>query len=310
MPSTARQFKTGNAEAQIAAAYNEAGYRYGKYADGGGRTLFTFDGRHAYGDRKSWETIETKLLGLRARGLKRLRVLDIGCGPGTWLRRVVVRARQIGFEEIIARGVDIAEAQLHRARLLSRGLCELDGVQLTYGFGDLRGEIDAPQADICLCLYGVLNHVPVSDLPDVMRRVSALTAGYFIATVRTAGSQPTVYVDEVSAARHFHQDNQINRLDVEFANGRRASFQSHLFARAELERLATQGFDVEEIRGLDLFHSRFASDPRWNPKHTAFTGRLAQELGRLEDRYCCDPGFVDHAAHLLLVARHKAMVRP
>ena len=91
---------------------------------------------------------------------------------------------------------------------------------------------------------------------------------------------------------------------------RRASFQSHLFARAELERLAAQGFDVEEIRGLDLFHSRFASDPRWNPKNTAFAGRLAQELGRLEDRYCCDPGFVDHAAHLLLVARHKAMVRP
>src|SRR5271170_989610 len=52
MPSTVREFKTGNAEAQIAAAYNEAGYRYGKYADGGGRTLFTFDGRHAYGDRK------------------------------------------------------------------------------------------------------------------------------------------------------------------------------------------------------------------------------------------------------------------
>ena len=174
-------------------------------------------------------------------GLKRLKVLDIGCGPGTWLRRVVVRARQIGFEEIIARGVDIAEAQLHRARLLSRGLCELKGVQLTYGYGDLRGEIDAPQADICLCLYGVLNHVPVADLPDVMGRMAALTAGYFIATVRAIGSQPTVYVDEVSAARSFHQDNLSNRLDVEFANGRRASFQSHLFSRTELTRLVSSG---------------------------------------------------------------------
>ena len=305
-----RPLQIANAEAQIAAAYNEAGYRYGKYADGGGRTLFTFDGRHSYGDRKSWEAIEHKLLGLRARGLRRLRVLDIGCGPGTWLRRVVVRARQIGFEEIIARGVDIAEAQFHRARLLSRGLCELDGVQLTYGYGDLRGEIDAPQADICLCLYGVLNHVPVADLPDAMRRLTALTAGYFVTTVRAVGSQPTVYVDEVSAALRFNQDNLINRLDVEFANGRRASFQSHLFSRAELERLAAPGFEVEEIRGLDLFHGRFAKDPRWNPKSAAPLGRLSQELGRLEERYCRDPGFVDHAAHLLMVARHKAMVRP
>jgi SAM-dependent methyltransferase len=309
MPSTVRQFKTINAEAQIAAAYNEAGYRYGKYADGRGRTLFTFDGRHSYGDRKSWEAIEHKLLGLRARGLKRLRVLDIGCGPGTWLRRVVVRARQIGFEEIIARGVDIAEAQLHRARLLSRGLCELKGVQLTYGYGDLRGEIDAPQADICLCLYGVLNHVPVADLPDVMGRMAALTAGYFVATVRAVGSQPTVYVDEVSAALRFHQDNLINRLDVEFANGRRATFQSHLFSRTELTQLVSLRMEIEDIRGLDLFHGRFANDPRWNPKCAVPLGRLSQELERLEKRYCRDPGFVDHAAHLLVVAKSPGMAR-
>ncbi len=310
MSITARQLPSASAKAQIAAAYNEAGYRYGKYADGDGRTVFNFDGRHAYGDRKCWEVIEDRILALRARGLKRLRVLDIGCGPGTWLRRTVVRARQLGFAEITAHGIDIADTQLQRARALSRGLCELDGVQLTFAAGDLRAGITTPQADLCLCLYGVLNHVPVSELPDAMGRMAALTDGYFVATVRAAGSQPTVYVDDVSTALRFHQDNLIHRLDVEFANGRRASFQSHLFTRAELARLVASNLEVEDIRGLDLFHGRFSGDPRWNPKSAAPMGRLSQELARLEERYCRDPGFVDHAAHLLVVAKTSRMARP
>ena len=84
MPHPARQFFVASGEAEIAAAYNEVGYRYGKYADGGGRNLFVFDGRHAYSDRKTWETIESKLLALRAKGLNRIKLLDLGCGPGTW----------------------------------------------------------------------------------------------------------------------------------------------------------------------------------------------------------------------------------
>ena len=310
MPIAIRPLQVANAKAQIAAAYNEAGYRYGKYADGGGRTLFNFEGRHAYGDARSWQVIEDRILALKARGLKQLTVLDIGCGPGIWLRRVVVRARQLGFTRIIAHGVDIAETQIHRARALSRGLGELEGVELTFGYGDLRADIATPPADLCLCLYGVLNHVPVPELPDAMRRMAALTAGYFVATVRAIGSQPTVYVDDVSSALRFHQDNLIHRLDVEFANGRRASFQSHLFSRAELARLVSSGLEVEDIRGLDLFHGRFANDPRWNPKSAAPLGRLSQELNRLEERYCRDPGFVDHAAHLLVVAKSPRMARP
>jgi len=304
-----RSLPAANAKAQIAAAYNEAGYRYEKYADGGGRTLFTFEGRHAFGDAQCWKIIEYRLLALKARGLRRLTVLDIGCGPGTWLRRVVVRARQLGFGEIIAHGVDIAETQLHRARALARGLTELPGVQITFAQGDLRGEIHAPRADLCLCLYGVLNHVPVADLPDVMTRIAALTGGYFVATVRTIGSQPTVYVDAVSTALRFNQDNLIHRLDVEFANGRRASFQSHLFSRTKLLGLMPQALEVEDLRGIDLFHGRFAGDPRWNPEAAAPPGRLSQELKRLEERYCRDLGFMDHAAHLLVVARSLGLAR-
>ncbi|HWY64331.1 MAG TPA: class I SAM-dependent methyltransferase, partial [Rhizomicrobium sp.] len=112
MPAVPDRFSVVDNEVKIAAAYNQAGYRYGKYADGSGDKLFCFEGRHAYADRKTWELIDGKLLALRAGGLHRLRVLDLGCGPGTWLRRVVVRAKQMGFTEIEAQGLDIADAQL------------------------------------------------------------------------------------------------------------------------------------------------------------------------------------------------------
>lgn len=292
---------------EIASAYNEAGYRYGKYADGPARNLFTFEGRHAYGDRKTWQTIETRLRALRASGLGRLRVVDLGCGPGTWLRRVVVRARQIGFHEIVALGTDIADQQLHRARALSRGLGELGGVDIRYAHGDLCDMAGAGEADLCLCLYGVLNHVPVAQLPQAIARIAAINQGYFIATVRTVGSTPSVYVDDINSALRFYQDNSRHQLEVEFANGRRARFESHLFSRAELARLAAPGFEVDDICGLDLFHGRFAGDPRWNPERGPAPARLSQELARLEERYCRDPGFIDHATHLLLSARHPRM---
>ena len=52
----------------LANAYDRAGYRYGLYADGDVRKLFAFDGKFAYGDRKTWDAIEIALRGLRAGG--------------------------------------------------------------------------------------------------------------------------------------------------------------------------------------------------------------------------------------------------
>jgi cyclopropane fatty-acyl-phospholipid synthase-like methyltransferase len=76
----------------IATAYNQAGERYEAYADGEAQELDAFEGRHAYGDQRVWTIVDQKLRGLRLAGAS-LRVLDLGCGPGTWLYRVVARAR-------------------------------------------------------------------------------------------------------------------------------------------------------------------------------------------------------------------------
>jgi hypothetical protein len=84
--------------------------------------------------------------------------------PGTWLRRLVTRAHVLGFTTITARGFDVARVQVQRARLLARDLCGISGVNLTFDVTDLTGElpeVDA-SADLTLCLYSVLSHLPVA----------------------------------------------------------------------------------------------------------------------------------------------------
>jgi SAM-dependent methyltransferase len=291
--------------ANVGLDYDRAGERYRAYADGNQNKLYEFDSQYAYGDRQVWRIAVKTLREMRARGARELSVLDLGCGPGTWLRRIVGRALQLGFTRIRARGVDLAEAQVRRARLLSRDLADHASVSLRFEAGDIRERI--PEADrsidISLCLYGVLNHLPPDDLPAVFGEVARITRGRFIATVRTIGSTPTIYVDGVKAARAYHQDNVLGRLEVQFGDGRQTSFPSRLFSAAEIRALVQHTLEIDELSGLDLFHGRFATDPDWNPAEAAPDATFIHALRALERRFNRNPAFLDHATHLLLIAR-------
>ena len=287
----------------IAAAYNQAGDRYLAYADGDAERLFAFDGRYSYGDRQIWDLLDTRLRAHFVAGAQTVRILDLGCGPGTWLRRIVTRARELGYRHIIARGIDIAEDQVRRARQLSAALNRLRGVDLTFEAGSIcepLAEADG-SVDLCLCLCGVLNHLSANDLPPLLSEIRRVTRGDFITTVRAVGSPPSVYVGAIEDARKFHQDHEKNRLEVEFQNGRRISMSSHLYNDAELRALVSPHLAIKDIFGLDLFHGRFADDSRWNPNDRQRPAQFCAELDRLERIYCRDRGFIDHAAHLLLV---------
>jgi SAM-dependent methyltransferase len=295
----------------VADIYNQAGDDYVSYADGDPSQPFAFDGMHAYADRCVWAVLEKKLTDLRASGASSIRLLDAGCGPGTWLRRLVMRAHALGFSCIIARGFDIAQVQIQRARLAARNLSSLPGVNLTFDIADLADRLPEPDTsvDLTLCLYSALSHLPVTSLKDISTEIARVTSGHFITTVRPIGSTPTAFVDSVENVRRLKQDHVRDRCEIDLSDGRHMAFGFHLFTAVELLNYFASGFDIEDLRGLDLFHSRFMPDPRWNPICRPGDSQLADELARLEKAYATSPEFMDRATHLLLVAHSRRVNR-
>jgi SAM-dependent methyltransferase len=293
----------------VATTYNQAGDEYVSYADGDPSQPFAFDGLHAYADRCVWAALEEKLADLRAKGASSVRFLDAGCGPGTWLRRLVLRARALGFNNITARGFDIAQGQIERARLVARNLSALPGVNLTFDVGDLTDRLPESDAsvDMTLCFYSALSHLPVASLKGVSTEIARVTSGYFITTVRPVGSTPTAFVDSVENVRRLKFDHVRDRCEIDLSDGRRLAFGFHLFTAAELRNHFAGSFDIEDLRGLDLFHCRFTPDSRWNPV-CSLGGFLADELERLEKAFATRPEFMDRAAHLMLVGHSRPVV--
>jgi SAM-dependent methyltransferase len=266
---------------------------------------------HAFADRQLWTRLEDKLVELRASGANSISILDAGCGPGTWLRRLVLRACHLGFTNVKARGFDIAQVQIQRARLLSQPLSALPGVDLTYDVADLTAQLPESDAsvDMTLCLYSVLSHLPVAALGNIAAELARVTAGHFITTVRPVGSPPTAFVDTLAKVRSLRQDHIHNQCEIELNDGRQIAFGFHLFTALELRGHFSPHFDIEEVSGLDLFHTRFMPDPRWNLP-LGEDRRLSDELNRLETALAANPEFINSAAHLLLIARRRRTMTP
>jgi len=55
------------------------------------------------------------------------------------------------------------------------------------------------------------------------------------------------------------------------------------------------------MTGLDVFHSRFARNPHWNPAGKKGAEAFEEDLDRLERLYASNPHFIDRAAHILIV---------
>lgn len=173
-PSVRLAERSPDPKSAVAVIYDRAGKDYAAYADGDVAELFSFDGMHGYADRQVWRVLEKKLTDLRARGATSVRLLDAGCGPGTWLRRMVMRAHDLGFSSITARGFDISHSQIDQARSLAGALFGTSGVHLAFNVADLTEPLSEADGtvDIALCLYSVLSHLPVGQLSDVARALA------------------------------------------------------------------------------------------------------------------------------------------
>ena len=293
---------------EAAGAYDAVGERYLAYADGVQADLFDFAGCYAFADREIWARLDAILIRLRTAGRYAIRILDAGCGPGTWLLRLAVRARDLGFTAIDVRGFDVSPKMIELANRRT-SLADDPHIGIRFDVADIVDALDEEEDgsyDLTLCLYGVLNHLTPVERERAAASLSRVTDGDLIVTVRTIGSQPSIYVAGMDAAKSFHQDNERDRLDIDLDDGRHIGFNSHLFASSELRAMFAESFDEIELAGLDLFHGRFASDPHWNP--ALQPGDAFREgLERLEHLCAHDPVFIDRAAHALLHARSKAL---
>ncbi len=302
----ARQARS-SAVAETARAYDAAGRDYLTYADGDGAELFSFNSCYSFADREIWRRLDATLTHLAASGRRTVRLLDVGCGPGTWLRRMALRARQLGFVDVVAHGLDISPAMIALAEADAAMLADRP-IRLSVSLDDVtQGLRYADNSfDITVCLYGVLNHLPVATHDHVAAELSRVTAERLFVTVRTVGSLPTIYVDALEHACAFHQDNKADRMDVDLVDGRHLAFTSHLFTGQDLRRVFEPYLAGSALVGLDVFHSRFASNPHWNPPAIADQDAFETDLDALEQRYASDPHFIDRAAHILLIGERGA----
>lgn len=290
-----------SSEEEAADAYDTVGERYRSYADGDSSRLFDFSSRYSFADREIWQRIDAHLVAIRASGRTSLKAVDAGCGPGTWLLRIVLRARALGFTSIDAHGFDISPAMIALAReSATRADRQLAGLKFAVCDIEegLMGHQENP-ADLVLCLYGVLNHLPASRHKAVAARLARAASGSLIVTARTVGSLPSIFVAGVEDARDFRYDHGHDRLSVDLKDGRHIEFGSHLFTASELKSLFDHEGEIAELTGLDLFHGRFAPDPRWNPP-TVADRDFDEALVRLEHLCASDTRFIDRAAHVLL----------
>lgn len=284
-------------------AYDATGTAYLRYADGLNEQPLEFSSRYAFADRTLWSRIEASLTALHTSGRRAIRILDIGCGPGTWTLRTARRAAQMGFTGIECRGIDPSPGMIALARQAAAGI-EGAAIGLDFEVADLHSALaseDDHGADLVLCLYGVFNHLAAPLRPSAAQALARVNGGTLIVTARSVGSLPTIYVAGIEQAARYVQDNDADRMELDLTDGTHLAFDSHLFRARELAELFAPHCPVRELTGLDLFHSRFAANPAWNPAG-ANGAETADRLARLEQLCAADEVLIDSAAHIMLVA--------
>ncbi len=282
-------------------AYDAAGADYRDYADGD--AAGDFSGRYGFADRELWQRIDKALIELRAQGRHAIRILDLGCGPGTRLLRTAARARALGFTAIEGHGIDLSPAMIALARQAAAGVDD-PRIGLTFAVGDILDTLEQEgrhACDLALCLYGVLNHVAPATLPAVARALARVTDGALIATVRSTGSLPSIFISGMEKARHFHQDHEHDRLEIDLVDGRHIEFGLHLFSAREVRALFCPALRDPRAGRHRRLPQPLPHRKRLEPRHRG-PARSTRALARLEHFCATDPTFIDRAAHILLLA--------
>lgn len=291
-------------------AYSKFVFEYALYADGDSRKdLYAFLGRQfAHSDKRLWECLLVILGEEAGRCGGRLRVLDVGCGPGTWLLRLVDTLEGRGLR-VQGTGIDRSEAMVSEARRRVGRYRQRNPrrkVDLEFVVGDVSAGLPfgEKEFDLVLCLYTVLNHLEVARLSQAVGALHRVCKGSVVASVRAAGGLPTVYVCNLSDVVSYRQNG--DELEFTHQDGYRGRLRSHLFTPRELVLLFQATGEVDDCFGLDIFLSRFAAPSAWEPRVVSQRGgHVEPELEILEERCCRAEPWIDRANHIVIVSRAR-----
>ena len=301
-----------SASDRTARAYDHVGDGYGLYADGeGSDDPSTAAVRSAHADGIVWKAICATMDQLRADGVSHLRVLDAGCGPGTWLQRIVARAHRQGLG-IEAVGFDISRGQLdiarERAEGLSTPLADAPGPKLEFLEHSLADPLPWGRAQfhIVLCNFAVLNHLPRATVPAAVAELCRVASHRVIATPRALASPPTACIVGTEDVRELSEDCGRGQLVLVLKDGTSHMLTFNFYGAETLRALFEPHATIVDLRAVDLFLSRFAPNANWTGNlvnRLAGRQEVVRRLKELEEPLCRLPGWIDHGTHVLIIAR-------
>lgn len=279
----------------IADAYDHVGDAYPHYADGEAPDdPATAAVRSVHADTIVWQTICRTIGELRQDGVSNLRILDAGCGPGTWLRRIATHAHQQGLG-VEAVGFDISTGQLDiarkRAESLLTGIADMRKPKLEVLEHNLIDPLpwSNGQFHIVLCNFAVLNHLPRTALPNAIAELCRVASHRVLATLRALASPPTACIVGIEQVRELHEDCGRGQLALVLKDGTRHVLTFNLYGADTLRALFTPHATVADLRAIDLFLSRFAPDANWTGimvNRLAGRQEVMERLKELEEPLC------------------------
>jgi hypothetical protein len=156
--------------------------------------------------------------------------------------------------------------------------------------------------------YVVLNHLPKAALPRGAEELCRVAGYRVIATVRALASPPTGCIIGTEHVREYRQDCGRGELRLVLKDGTEHRLTFNLYSAEKLKRVFAAHATVLDLRAVDLFVSRFASDANWTASLVSgLPGReeVLCRLREIEEPLCRLPGWVDHGTHVLIVAQPK-----
>jgi ubiquinone/menaquinone biosynthesis C-methylase UbiE len=207
-----------------------------------GSMASVYDGRTLANDRKEIEEVVSKVLGIRPS-----LVLDVGCGTGTTLFRLVGRVKK-------AWGIDITPGMLREARK-KKGKLGMGNVTF------LRADAETlpfPDDffDVAICRYA-FHHFPrprkaLSEIARVVRPGGGFVFNDIIAPERTGGELNSIERKLNPSHVKYYSKRELNRL------ARAAGFRTVFSGKPLLRRVlgSAHSKDREQMRKAVILYKR------------------------------------------------------